>query len=76
MDAAGKVTIDKKFSGTARITITAGDSNYQTVTKTINITVPKNVKLSSVKNTAAKKIKVKWKKGSKNIGVSLQIESQ
>lgn len=72
MDAAGKVTIDKKFSGTARITITAGDSNYQTVTKTINITVPKTVKLSSVKNTAAKKIKVKWKKGSEITGYQIQ----
>ena len=72
VDAAGKVTIDKKFSGTARITITAGDSNYQTVTKTINITVPKTVKLSSVKNTAAKKIKVKWKKGSEITGYQIQ----
>lgn len=72
VDAAGKVTIAAQFSGMAKVTITAGDSNYQTVRKIINVTVPERVKLTSVKNTSAKKIKVKWKKGIEITGYQIQ----
>jgi hypothetical protein len=37
----GKVTIAANYVGTANITITAGDDNYETVTKSIKITVNK-----------------------------------
>lgn len=37
----GKVTIAKNFAGKAAITITAGNANYETVTKKITITVNK-----------------------------------
>ena len=39
VDANGKVTIAKKFKGTAIITVTAGNRNYATATKKIKITV-------------------------------------
>ena len=72
VNSAGKVTIGVKFSGTATITITAGDSNYATATKKITITVPTATKLTSVKNNASKKITVKWKKNTKVTGYQIQ----
>ncbi|MDO4308131.1 MAG: Ig-like domain-containing protein [Eubacteriales bacterium] len=39
VDKTGKVTIAKNYAGKATITITAGNSNYQTVKKNITVTV-------------------------------------
>ena len=66
------MTIAAKFSGTAKITITAGDANYETVSKTVTVSVPKAPKLSSVKNSGSKKMTVKWKKNSLATGYQIQ----
>lgn len=68
----GKVTIGAKFTGTATITITAGNANYKTVTKKITVTVPTKTTLLSVKNNAAKKIRVAWKKNTTITGYQIQ----
>jgi hypothetical protein len=39
VDDNGKVTIAKNYAGTATITITAGDNNYEEVTKSVTVTV-------------------------------------
>ena len=55
VSSTGKVTIKANFSGKAVITVTAGDTNYKTVTKKVTITVnPAKVK-SNVKSVKVKK---------------------
>ena len=68
----GKVTIAAKFSGTATITVTAGNSNYKTVTKKIYVVVPTKTTLSSVKSPAAGKMKITWKKNTAVTGYQIQ----
>ena len=66
------MTIDDKFSGTAKITITAGNNNYATVKKTISVTVPSKTKFSSVSSPSTGKLTVKWKKNTKVAGYQIQ----
>lgn len=62
--------------GTAYITITAGDSNYKTVTKKIKITVaPKKVKLTSVTSSKKKSVTIKWNKISDITGYKIQYST-
>ena len=81
VDSLGKVTIEKNFSGQAVITVTAGDSNYKTVTKKVTITVkPAATTISSVKNSTAKnaskgKITVAWSKLSYVTGYEIQYST-
>ena len=70
--SAGKVTIPAKFTGTVKITITAGNSNYNTATKTVTITVPSKTTLSSVSSPSAGKMKVTWKKNTAVTGYQIQ----
>lgn len=69
---AGKVTLPAKFTGTVKITITAGNSNYNTVTKAITITVPSKTALSKVTSPSVGKMKVTWKKNTKVTGYQIQ----
>ena len=61
---SAKGVITAKAPGTVTITVTAAATDqYKAATKTIKITVnPKATKISSAKNTASKKVTVKWKK--------------
>ena len=71
--SAGKVTIPAKFTGTVKITIsTAGNSIYSTATKTITITVPAKITLSSVSSPSAGKMRVVWKKNTSVTGYQIQ----
>ena len=81
VDSTGKVTIAKNYSGSAAITIKAGNSNYKTVTKKVTITVkPAATNLKSVKNTTAKnaskgKLTVTWNKLSYVTGYEIQYST-
>ena len=57
--------------GTASVTITGLGKYKGTVKKTFKI-VPKTTKITSLKNTASKKMTVKWKKKSSTNGYQLQ----
>ena len=72
MDSTGKVTIVMKFSGTAMITITAGNGNYKTVTKKISVTVPVKTSISSAVSNKAGRMTVKWKKKTGVTGYQIQ----
>ena len=72
VDSSGKVTIGAKFSGTAKITITAGNANYQTVTKTITITIPVNTAISKVASNKAGTMTVTWAKKTSVTGYQIQ----
>ena len=71
---AGKVTLAKKFVGTATITITAQESkNYKAATKKITFTVKlPAVKLSSAKSAEPGKLTVKWAKNVFATGYQVQ----
>ena len=81
VDSTGKVTIAKNYSGSAAITIKAGNSNYKTVTKKVTITVkPAATTLKSVKNSTAKnaskgKLTVTWNKLSYVTGYQIQYST-
>lgn len=63
VDDNGIVTIAANFVGKANITVTAGDSTYKKVTKTISITVlPQTTKFASVKADAKSRVILKWNK--------------
>ena len=73
---AGKVTIKAKFIGNAAITITAQNANYNQAIKRITITVnPNKTALSSAKNSASKKMTVKWKKNAAGSGYQIQYST-
>ena len=74
VDKKGQVTIAKKFVGQATITITAAATkNYNAGTKKVTVTVnPASTKLSSVKNSASKSMKVAWKKNAAVTGYQVQ----
>lgn len=59
----GVVTIPKNFAGTVKITVTTkGNTNYKAAATTVTIFVPDVTKVTSAKNTAAKKMTVTYKK--------------
>lgn len=69
----GKITVKKNYCGIAIITVTAGNSEYKTVTKKITITVkPMQTILSSVKNTKIKTATVYWEKVSNISGYEVR----
>lgn len=70
----GKVTLAKKFVGTATITITAQETkNYKAATKKITFTVKlPAVKLSSAKSAEPGKLTVKWAKNVFATGYQVQ----
>ena len=73
---SGKVTIAKNFVGTAVITVTAGDCDYEKVTKKITIKIlPTSTKITSAKSNAKGKITVKWGKVSNVTGYQLQYST-
>ncbi len=73
---SGKVTIAKNFVGTSVITVTAGDSDYETVTKKITIKVlPPSTKITTVNNNNKGKLTVKWSKVSNITGYQLQYST-
>ena len=74
VDKNGKVTIAKKFVGTATITITAAATkNYNAASKKVTITVnPTGTSLTSVKNSAKKTMKAAWKKNTAVTGYQVQ----
>ena len=61
---SAKGVITAKAPGTVTITVTAAATDqYKAATKTVKVKVlPKATKISSAKNTASKKVTVKWKK--------------
>lgn len=81
VDSTGKVTIAKNYSGKAVITVTAGDNNYKSVSKNINILVKpaattlKNVKNTTPKNASKGRLTVTWNKLSYVTGYQLQYST-
>ena len=75
VSADGKVTIPAKYAGTATITITAGDTHYQTATKKITVTVPAATKLTLVKSKAVGQATVKWTNLSDVSGYQIQYST-
>jgi hypothetical protein len=77
VSSSGKVTIAKKFTGKATITITAAATDtYQKATKTVTVTVnPAKTALSKVTNSKGAKLTVKWKKDSSVTGYQLQYST-
>lgn len=77
VNSAGKVTLKKNAVGKVTITITAKETaNYKKATKKITVTVvPKSVSNLKVSSTAAKKIKVSWKKASNITGYQIQYST-
>lgn len=60
VDKNGKVTISPNFAGTAVITITVGNNNYETVTKTVTVKVNQiknTITASDYKKTVSKKVR-------------------
>ena len=72
VSTAGKVTLPKKFTGTVKITVTAGNSNYKTATKTITIKVPAKTNLSKVTSPSAGKMKITWNQNTAVTGYQIQ----
>ncbi len=74
VDASGKVTIAKKFLGTAKITIRSQETAaYLAASRTITVkVVPKGVSLKKLRNDAGRKLTVTWKKNSDVTGYELQ----
>lgn len=60
----GMITVKKKFSGKATITITAKEcTNYKQASKKISVIVePAGVGISKVTNPSSKTVRIKWKK--------------
>ena len=73
VSSAGKVTIKAGFIGKAVITITAGDSNYKTVTKKVPVVVnPTMTCILSLTSPKAGQMLVTYKKNT--IGTGYQIQ--
>ncbi len=73
----GKVTISRKFVGSAVITIKAsGTQNYNETSKKITVTVkPLGTKISKASNTSKGKVTVKWKKKTSISGYAIQYST-
>ena len=73
VDSNGRVTIAAKFSGKAKINITAsGNANYGSASKAVYVSVPTKTSVSNVKSKAAGKMTVKWKKNTSITGYQIQ----
>ena len=70
----GKITISRKFVGSAVITIKAsGTQNYNEISKKITVTVkPLGTKISKASNTSKGKVTVKWKEKTSISGYAIQ----
>ena len=75
VDKKGNVTIPAKFAGGAKITITAGDKNYKTVTKSIYVAVPTATALSPLTGSGAGKITVTWNKNTSASGYQVRYST-
>lgn len=77
VDAAGKVTIKRKYVGKATITITAAATqNYNAVAKKILIKViPSKSALTGVKNSDSGKMTVRWKRNTTGTGYYIQYST-
>ncbi len=74
VDKNGKVTL--VGCGKTTITITAGNSNYKTVTQKVTITVsPKKETVTKFKSSKAKTATVTWKKDAKASGYEIQYST-
>ena len=73
----GKITISRKFVGSAVITIKAsGTQNYNETSKKITVTVkPLGTKISKASNTSKGKVTVKWKKKTSISGYAIQYST-
>ena len=73
----GRITVDKKYMGSAQITISAEETpNYTASVRKITVTiVPKGTSISKVKNGAKKKITVTWKKNTSVTGYQIQYST-
>ena len=73
----GKITISRKFVGSAVITIKAGGTqNYNETSKKITVTVkPLETKISKASNTLKRKVTVKWKKKTSISGYAIQYST-
>ena len=73
----GKITISRKFVGSAVITIKAsGTQNYNEISKKITVTVkPLGTKISKASNTLKRKVTVKWKKKTSISGYAIQYST-
>ena len=73
----GKITISRKFVGSAVITIKAGGTqNYNETSKKITVTVkPLGTKISKASNTSKGKVTVKWKKKTSISGYAIQYST-
>ena len=74
VDAKGKVTIAKKFTGKAVITITAAETNkYKKTSMHITVTVrPSGTSLSGLSNKSKGRVKVSWKRNKSVTGYRIQ----
>ena len=74
VSSAGKVTIKAGFIGKAIITITAGDSNYKTVTKRVPVVVnPTMTCILSLTSPKAGQMLVTYKKNTVGTGYQIQF---
>ena len=73
----GKITISRKFVGSAVITIKAsGTQNYNEISKKITVTVkPLGTKISKASNTSKGKVTVKWKEKTSISGYAIQYST-
>ena len=73
----GRITISRKFVGSAVITIKAsGTQNYNETSKKITVTVkPLGTKISKASNTSKGKVTVKWKKKTSISGYAIQYST-
>ena len=73
----GKITISRKFVGSAVITIKAGGTqNYNETSKKNTVTVkPLGTKISKASNTLKRKVTVKWKKKTSISGYAIQYST-
>ena len=73
VNGRGIVTIAPNYVGRVKITVTAGDSTYNTATKVITIKViPESTKIITAKNSAKGKMQIKWGKVNNVTGYQIQ----
>ena len=77
VDKNGKVTVKKKFVGSATITITSSSTTgYNSSSKKITVTVnPSKVNISKLTNVKSKKMTIKWKRNSAVSGYQIEYST-
>ena len=77
VDKNGKVTVKKKFVGSATITITSSSTKgYNSSSKKITVTVnPSKVNISKLTNVKSKKMTIKWKRNSAVSGYQIEYST-